>query len=268
MKAPFKHIVTGYEKALFLGSFIDAATVAHTSNAEIAVCFADLRGFTKFVDALQTKSQDTRVHSFLRAYFGIYPKAILEMIYGLEPTESKTITAQRERVCSTLVPSMYKHLGDGMMLVWELTGDRATDDEVSGRILQTIKIVQRRFDKFIQAQVRSAVTPYRTAVGNLKLGFGLARGRAWRLDFGSRGPRDYAGNIVNLAARLQDLARPEGIVAEAGFCDPLFRKLSQRLNEVEVKGMDDKIEVWTSPEVVVTGLPNMSTTVQRAKFRA
>src|SRR5947209_7471399 len=77
LKAPFGHVVEGYERALFLGDFIEAGRVASKADVEIAVCFADLRGFTKYVDALQSKSQDTRVQEFLGAYFQIYPKAVL-----------------------------------------------------------------------------------------------------------------------------------------------------------------------------------------------
>jgi class 3 adenylate cyclase len=88
-------------------------------------------------------------------------------------------------------------------------------------------------------------------VGSLQLGFGLARGRAWRFDFGARRPVDYAGNIVNLAARLQDRARPEGIVAEVGFCDPVFRSLKSdgQTTEIIVKGREKRARVWASPEV-------------------
>jgi len=49
-----------------------------------------------------------------------------------------------------------------------------------------------------------------------KLGIGLSRGVACRLT--SEGKTlDYSGRILNLASRLMDLARPSGIVFDAGF---------------------------------------------------
>jgi class 3 adenylate cyclase len=221
------------------------------SDIEIAVCFADLRGFTKYVDALQSNSQDSRVHELLGSYFQIYPKAILETVYALEPRGIAQITAVDEKIRKAIVPSMFKTLGDGMMLVWELPGTREIQDKVSARILQVVATIRRLFRNLIKERVESAAVPYSGAVGNLALGLGLARGRAWRLDFGGRRPLDYAGTIVNVAARLQDLARPEGIVAEMGFCDPVFGKLRSagQPAKVALKGIGRPVDVWTSPEV-------------------
>jgi class 3 adenylate cyclase len=248
---PFDHVIEGYERALFLDHFLEAGRVPSVSDLEIAVCFADLRGFTKYVDLLQASSADSRVHEFLGAYFQIYPKAILELVYALEQRGTAKITAEDEQIRRSIVPSAFKTLGDGMMLVWELPRTRALQDKVSARILQVITTIQRLFRALIKEHANAAAAPYSVAVGNLRLGFGLARGRAWRFDFGARRPVDYAGNIVNLAARLQDRARPEGIVADVGFCDPVFRlvKRNGRATEISVKGREKPVSVWASPEV-------------------
>jgi class 3 adenylate cyclase len=48
------------------------------------------------------------------------------------------------------------------------------------------------------------------------VGIGLARGAASRLASGET-TLDYSGRVLNLAARLMDLARPHGVVLDAGF---------------------------------------------------
>jgi class 3 adenylate cyclase len=54
---------------------------------------------------------------------------------------------------------------------------------------------------------------------------------------------------VNIAARLQDLARPEGIVAEVGFCDPVFRKSAGQQSRVALKGIEHPVDIWASNDV-------------------
>ena len=117
---PFDLVIEGYERALFLDHFLEAGRMPSVSDLEIAVCFADLRGFTTYVDALQSNSQDSRVHELLGSYLQIFPRAILETVYALEPRGDAQITAVDEQIRNAIVPSMFKTLGDGMLLVWEL----------------------------------------------------------------------------------------------------------------------------------------------------
>ena len=48
------------------------------------------------------------------------------------------------------------------------------------------------------------------------LGFGIARGTACCLFSGKR-ILDYSGQLLNLAARLNDLARPKGLVIDGAY---------------------------------------------------
>lgn len=249
MKIPFEPIVQGYERTLFLGDFAEAGRVPSIADVEVAACFADLRGFTKYVNSLQSTLQDTRVHQFLGRYFQLYPKAVLETVYALEPESGIDITSQSEQVRNAIVPSMFKNLGDGMMLVWELRGERDVRDAVAARILQIVATIRRLFGRLVESEVKAATKPYSTVVGSLRMGFGLARGRAWRLDFGKQRAVDYAGTIVNIAARLQDLARPEGVVAEVGFCDPVLRRSAGQKIQVSLKGIEGLVDIWASGEV-------------------
>jgi class 3 adenylate cyclase len=82
------------------------------------------------------------------------------------------------------------------------------------------------------------------------------------MDFGHRVGIDYAGSIVNLAARLQGLARPEGFVAQLGFSESLFRKLATegegRIESIpSPKGLgQDRLDVFASKEVILPAEPS------------
>src|ERR1039458_8405896 len=163
---PFDVVVEGYQRALFLDHFLEAGRTPAISDLEIAVCFADLRGFVMQVDSLQSNSQDSRVHELIGSYFQIYPKAILETVYALEPRPNEQITARDEKIRKAIVPSMFKTLGDGMMLVWELGGSREIQDQVSGRILQVVATIRQIFKNLIEERVESAAIPYSKAIAN------------------------------------------------------------------------------------------------------
>ncbi len=253
-----QNVVSGFERSLFLKSFADAGRSPTMTDVEIAVCFSDLRGFTKYVNALQSKSLDNRVHHFLRSYFAIYPEAVLKTVWWLEPQkEDEEITADANELRRLIVPTSYKNLGDGMMIVWELQD--ASDGRMQGlathQIYIIINVIRRLFSALTTQFGPVETDIYSDHVKDLKLGFGLARGHAWRLDFGSHLPRDYAGSIVNLAARLQGYARPEGIVSQLSFSEALFRALTEEdkgsIKTIRsLKGIEgQQVEVWMSDEV-------------------
>lgn len=258
---PFSIAYEGFERSLFLGSFADAGRAPRITDVEVAVCFADLRGFTNYVHSLQKVGQDNRVQHFLREYFTIYPRAVLNAVWQLEPKDDKEPTAKIKEIRSLVVPTTYKNLGDGMMIVWEL--QNASDMVVQGNAARVIfQIAMFMRDYF--ANLTSDFGPvemdaYSRYATDLKLGIGLAKGHAWRLEFGRQMPVDYAGSIVNLAARLQTLARPEGIVAQLGFSESLFVDLTNQQKGVirsipSPKGLgQEPIDIWHSTTVQ---LPN------------
>ena len=80
-----------------------------------------------------------------------------------------------------------------------------------------------------------------------KIGFGIARGAACRISTGAVSFRlrtpgiiDYSGYLLNLAARLVDLARPSGVVVDGGvgldLLAPRTRKLFER-HDVYIRGI-------------------------------
>jgi class 3 adenylate cyclase len=256
----FTIVRTGYKRALLLGSFIDAGRAPKMVDVEVAVCFADLRGFTNYVHRLQKDGQDNKVQHFLRSYFQIYPEAVLHAIWSLEPDDqSMEISESEAELRRLVVPTSYKNLGDGMMLIWEL--QTASTPGIQGLatryILRLLEIVEEMFRNLTMKLTPLELDSYSEHACDLRMGFGLTRGHAWRLDFGHRSPADYAGSIVNLAARLQSIARPSGVVAQLGFSQSKFdEKVKAGEGKIQMikspKGLgNDPLQVWTSPGVTI-----------------
>jgi class 3 adenylate cyclase len=255
------NVLRGYRRVLFLGTFAEAGRSPKILDVEVAVCFADLRGFTDYVHRLQKDGQDNKVQHFLRDYFQIYPQGVLQGIWSFEPDDlGAEMTESQAELKKLVVPVSYKNLGDGMMIVWEL--QTASSMRIQGLatryIFNIIEEMQKSFADFTTDLGDVQVDSYSTHAGHLKLGFGLARGHAWRLDFGRHLPLDYAGSIVNLAARLQGLARPSGIVAQLGFSESLFKgyvkKGKGQIRAIaSPKGLGtEPIEVWATKSVILT----------------
>jgi class 3 adenylate cyclase len=256
----FGNVMRGYQRTLLLGPFADSGRSPKMADVEVAVCFADLRGFTQYVHLLQKDGQDNKVQHFLKDYFQIYPRAVLRSIWSLEPDKPDERIAEEEAEIKRLVvPTTYKNLGDGMMIVWELQNSSSmTIQGLATRfIFGVIKNIQEIFSNLTKGLTPVQVDSWSRHAADLKLGFGLSRGHAWRLDFGYHLPPDYAGSIVNMAARLQGLARPSGIVAQLGFSESLFNAYAKEKNGRIVtipspRGLGaEPIQVWISNDVQI-----------------
>ena len=101
-----------------------------------------------------------------------------------------------------------KSTGDGMMLIFTFEEDTLAD--ISGKVLRSALQCAEEFpvicddDPLINFPIPKGV------------GFGIARGNACCLYSGEE-VLDYSGDVLNLAARLMDLARPSGIVLSSNF---------------------------------------------------
>lgn len=104
--------------------------------------------------------------------------------------------------------SFIKPTGDGLLVVEAIEEDGLLD--ALQRTVRDSKEIVEKFGEFC------ADEPMINFVVPDKVGIGLARGSASRLASGDR-TLDYSGNVLNLASRLMDLARPEGIVVDEGF---------------------------------------------------
>lgn len=217
-----------HDRCVTLGHLFDIAQPPAINDVEIIVCFCDIRGFTQYCNDLQQRSLDNRIQNFLKRFTRLFSLCIMEAIWRLEPTDSDTkMTSQTARLREAVVPSTYKNLGDGMMLVWELPNDidEVIQGQLTHRILEIAFYIFRRFVESFDEPDDVAIDAFGEKVRTLRIGFGMARGHAWKLDFGHHLKPDYAGSVVNLAARLQDRARPEGILCQYELSKALFDRL-------------------------------------------
>lgn len=138
-----------------------------------------------------------------------------------------------------------KGLGDGAMLVREL---RTEEDHARlfADVLPLIDASEAAFLDTCRAFAEKVGQPT-----DLRLGWGLTRGTARKL----KGP-DYVGSTVNKAARLCDMARPYGIVADkADF--PVLPETARKFFEQKRRpaGMVDDVDVWVTEEIASQLVP-------------
>jgi class 3 adenylate cyclase/CheY-like chemotaxis protein len=151
-----------------------ALLVSH--RAEIAVLFADLRGFTAFAEH---SSPDT-VMAALNA-FHHYAGPLIERHEG----------------------TLERFLGDGLVILFN------APVTCSDPAMRAVKLARD-----IHAGFAAALEPFQTDECRLGLGTGVAQGIATLGQIGFEGRLDYAavGSVSNLAARLCDLARDRQIL--------------------------------------------------------
>lgn len=100
----------------------------------------------------------------------------------------------------------FKLTGDGLLLVFEHEPEDLT--EAAGKVVEASV---RAMDDFAGLVIDDPMINFSVPQ---QVGIGIARGAASKLE--SAGfTLDYAGRVLNVAARLMDLARPGGIVASA-----------------------------------------------------
>lgn len=230
--------------------FLSSGFEPRISDAEIVVCFADVRGFTDYCRRLQQEMQDRKIQNFLRDYFKIFNEGLFDTLTSdLDPE----ILTKIERYA---VPTMHKNLGDGLMMVWEIPFE--LDNQNQGSLTQLIIWILQGIEERFYYRFRN-LTPveldsYSEEVTKLDIGFGIAKGHAWRLDFGQN--VDYAGSIINLASRLASRARPRGLIADYDVSTWLFDEMVQSgigkiVTLKNIKGYEPGTKVWCDANVDV-----------------
>lgn len=243
----FSDILLGFQRTLHLETLADLGRKPNLVPVQVVACFADIRGFTSLVQKDQVRGHRLAAE-FLREFFAIFPKAVLREAWDLEPdNHRKEMTSFQKLVHEGIVPRLAKKLGDGVVLVWELDGgvEKEIDRGVRYAILDIVGYIQEYFNRLVDQTKR--VNPQREF--NLELGIGLAAGSAWRHDYVLGGQVDYSGTPMNLAARLQDKARPKGVCVDAADYESLYLLERAWCGEGEIKsmrvsGMKDPIKVW------------------------
>jgi class 3 adenylate cyclase len=183
------------------------------THRDAVVAFFDIRGFTPYVK----RTEQYLVSRFLEDYFAIYPEAVRQVLNR----KDSVLRGRARRVL--LEPDAFKRLGDGMMLVWEFPGDRYSREQRDAAVVCILEIAQAIRELFGALVARDAFGEHARV---LRLGCGLTRGTASRVDYRKSGT-DYVGPVVNMAARLQDKARGEGIVASYDMCAEHFQRVAQ-----------------------------------------
>ncbi len=155
------------------------------------IIYADVRGFSDFSD--DHESPD--VATFIREVF-------MHMIDDYFP-----------------FGSFYKSTGDGLMI--SVHFDRDTVVDMLARSVDSAVRCVEDFPTF------SRNNPMITFETPQNMGIGIARGTTCCLVSDGR-ILDYSGQLVNLAARLNDLARPRGVVLDGAFG---YNHLSRELQD-------------------------------------
>jgi len=125
----------------------------------------------------------------------------------------------------------FKPTGDGLLVILPVDEDRPKAG-VRKAVTQALKIVAdfpglTKGDSAVNFPVPQ------------EIGIGLARGPASRLVSGNK-TLDYSGRTLNLASRLMDLARPQGVVLDGAFGTELLTPSVRRLftdEHVYLKGI-------------------------------
>jgi len=101
-----------------------------------------------------------------------------------------------------------KPTGDGMLLLFKYSEDNLL--EVSDSVLRICRDVVRDFPIMM---ANDAMINYRVPDA---IGFGIARGTAFCM-YSDDEVVDYSGQTLNLASRLNEFARPQGIVIDGTY---------------------------------------------------
>lgn len=244
----FDELLHGFENVLELKSFAELGHRPEVTRTRVAACFADIRGFTNLVEKAQNKGRRIAT-GLLGDFFSIFPQAVLRVAWDLDH-DGPGGDAFQKSVRAHIFPSFWKRLGDGMLILWDFNAvaDEQLKSGVKLAILEILGYVQEYFYELVEER-NDRLEPFDKL--NVDLGIGLASGEAWKLDYGIGGQIDYVGSPLNLAARLQDLARPKGICIHAEFAPTyLIERRGAGEGEIapsKVRGVEDKlIPVWSS----------------------
>lgn len=178
-------------------SFSDSSplrVVGTPTHVDVVVIVIDLRGSTKWV------------HYNVDKDFYYVKTFIDDFIRWVMSNAEESALGQ---------PSYVKFLGDGLILIWEIPQDAVSDGAHAG-----IKLgygLYKRFPCWVKRNAKRYIWGVPDGVG-----VGIDVGSAVRLAFENR-PNDYLGTTVNLAAKMQEFARPKGGVV-------IQEKVYKRLN--------------------------------------
>ena len=150
--------------------------------------------------------------------------------------------------------SLIKHLGDGAMIIQEIT-EKTTAKLLKTLLAETLKKINKCNEDF--SRLCKKFSEEEGTKIPLVLGWGVAKGPIKRIN------GDYIGADINKCSRFCDIARPFGIVVDADDFQNLpalpknpginFSKQTRLL-----MGMHDEAEVWVTKEIAEQFIPRES----------
>ena len=157
--------------------------------AHLLVAMVDIRGFSAFA---HHENDPSAVANYVRA------------------TTEHVLT--RVRNCRLLVESVIKPLGDGLLFILNLEGQgQSTMASSTDEMLRELVDVSETFPAYLTLHRPPGLSSVPS-----RLGIGVTFGSLVRLSVQSSSPDvrfdNYVGHSINLAARLQDLARSGGVL--------------------------------------------------------
>jgi class 3 adenylate cyclase len=189
-------------------AFRESLETAVGVSSQIIIVFADVRGFSNF-----SKGNDaTDVAEFVRS---VYLRIIESFPFA----------------------DFYKTTGDGLLIT--IPYRRSDLKEKAAATVKACLDIVENFATFC------AGDPMVNFDVPQHVGFGIVRGSACRLVSGDA-IVDYSGHRLNLAARLMDLARPDGVVIDHNFDTSLLDESTRKLFTAEsayVRSLAEEIPI-------------------------
>jgi class 3 adenylate cyclase len=185
--------------------FKELLTSATATSEFVVVVCVDVRDFSAFSKRVEAPEVGVFIKRFYREAIERFPKAIF-----------------------------FKPAGDGLLIAIPYG-----EGNLQAVVADTARVcfdLLSDFPAFFEGDpMVNFETPHR-------LGIGLARGTACRLHSGET-TLDYSGSVLNLAARMTDLARPSGIVLHGAYgLDLVDEDLRSRFQsaDVYVRGLAER----------------------------
>ncbi len=210
--------------------------VGGSSNVNVVAIFFDLRGSSQWAKQVTAKRSASQV--------GLFMDSLREW------ARNQALSFPDNR------PDFIKFLGDGFLFVWEVS-DRKLLWERAGIEVRLAYKIYSEYADWLKTE------DWEQELGSVPpaLGIGVDAGHVIRITY-ENGANDYIGAAVNNAAKLQDLARPNGgvVVLNSTWqqCSNCSGSLTQTLEDkfianyllhpTEKIGDDEK--VYATAEVV------------------
>lgn len=165
--------------------FVDALENAQGRSEFVIVVVIDIRGFSRF----STRHESPDIAMFIKRFYLRLIKDYFSNATFVKPT------------------------GDGLLMTFIY--DENSLKEMAQTVIDACLRALNDFQTLCQAD---PMINFKTPDA---IGIGISRGTACCL-FSGEETLDYSGHLLNLASRLNDLARPRGIVIDGAFLDSII----------------------------------------------